>query len=303
MVGDKKAYNWSMKFGGLRKKVMASLQVLTVFAVLLAPSMGAAQNRSQKSVITQLLWQTILGCYTAPVERVTEDDTVILRVELNNQGDISNLPTIISPEKLSKGERALLREATVALITCTPIISGGGDKTIYGTFDIVTNQEGLSLANVDASVGALDVVVEPDEPVVEEDTTEDTTEDSDQAIGTEITEGILDLTKSDRSAIQRRLTLLGYDTKGIDGAFGPGTRKAIISWQTDNDFPGSGYFDANQMAALYEMSEEEYAEWESSPKSYVDRNGCLRTASGTIVKGRSFKCDMSAASQSMGISR
>jgi len=70
------------------------------------------------------------------------------------------------------------------------------------------------------------------------------------------------LTLSDRSGIQRRLTLIGFDTRGVDGAFGPGTRNAISKWQTANSFtPASGFLNATQYRTLIEKTETVYANW------------------------------------------
>ncbi len=70
------------------------------------------------------------------------------------------------------------------------------------------------------------------------------------------------LTASDRNAIQRRLTLIGFDTRGIDGAFGPGTRNAISRWQTSRSFmPASGFLNAQQYQALITQSETVYTNW------------------------------------------
>ncbi|MCF7699100.1 peptidoglycan-binding protein [Loktanella sp. M215] len=43
-------------------------------------------------------------------------------------------------------------------------------------------------------------------------------------------EDALNLPLEARRAIQRDLQVLGYDTRGIDGIFGPGTRAAVKSW-------------------------------------------------------------------------
>lgn len=65
-------------------------------------------------------------------------------------------------------------------------------------------------------------------------------------------EEALGLTRDQRRAIQRQLTLLGHDTRGVDGIFGPGTRRAITAWQTGNDLPATGFLDADQLALLDE---------------------------------------------------
>jgi len=63
-------------------------------------------------------------------------------------------------------------------------------------------------------------------------------------------ESALGLTLEDRRAIQARLTLLGHDTRGIDGTFGSGTRRAIGAWQTSRGFASTGYLTAAQAQEL-----------------------------------------------------
>ena len=218
------------------------------------------------------------------------------------------LGALMAPPKLSAGERALLRQGTIALIDCTPVISDDGEKSIFGRFEMVLNRDGLSLANVNAAVGRAEVVATIDsleiaetEPEAEETTIATATPAAVSA--TLASETALGLTRSERQEIQRRLVLLGYDTRGVDGVFGKGSRAAIGEWQGGNEFPVSGFLDLNQIANLREMSQEAYLAWNSRPKRYTDKNGCLREPNGTIIQGRSFNCDLSAASQSLGLSR
>ena len=63
-------------------------------------------------------------------------------------------------------------------------------------------------------------------------------------------EEALKLSREDRRDIQRDLSLLGYDTRGIDGIFGRGTRSAIRSWQKASGYEPTGYLSADQLAAL-----------------------------------------------------
>jgi uncharacterized caspase-like protein len=70
------------------------------------------------------------------------------------------------------------------------------------------------------------------------------------------------MTANDRVGVQRRLTLIGFDTRGVDGAFGPGTRNAISRWQQSRSFaPASGYLNAQQYQALIAQTEVAYANW------------------------------------------
>ena len=63
-------------------------------------------------------------------------------------------------------------------------------------------------------------------------------------------EAALGLTRSQRRAIQRDLTVLGYDTRGIDGIFGRATRGAISGWQADEGLEPSGYLTRRQLDRL-----------------------------------------------------
>lgn len=60
----------------------------------------------------------------------------------------------------------------------------------------------------------------------------------------------LNLGTTERTEVQTRLAALGYDTRGIDGTFGSGTRAAIRRWQGDNALPVSGYLNGEQLQQL-----------------------------------------------------
>lgn len=66
----------------------------------------------------------------------------------------------------------------------------------------------------------------------------------------EAAEADMNLTRNDRRSIQRALVLLGYDTRGIDGIFGNGTRGAIRQWQEKEGLFVSGYLDHEMVLAL-----------------------------------------------------
>ncbi|KQI73822.1 peptidoglycan-binding protein [Loktanella sp. 5RATIMAR09] len=63
----------------------------------------------------------------------------------------------------------------------------------------------------------------------------------------QIDENALNLTRNERRAIQRNLTLLEFDTRGVDGIFGPGTRGAIRNWQQNNGFAQTSYLTSEQI--------------------------------------------------------
>lgn len=65
-----------------------------------------------------------------------------------------------------------------------------------------------------------------------------------------VEERLLSLTYEERREVQSRLTSLGYNTWGVDGGFGPNTRRALASWQRDEGLRASGYLTADQLRAL-----------------------------------------------------
>ncbi|MBX3502359.1 MAG: caspase family protein [Alphaproteobacteria bacterium] len=83
----------------------------------------------------------------------------------------------------------------------------------------------------------------------------------------EATELAIGLTANDRTGIQRRLLLAGFNPNGVDGAFGPGTRRAITGWQTSRGFQPTGYLNRDQYGALIAQTETAYANWLASERA------------------------------------
>lgn len=65
-----------------------------------------------------------------------------------------------------------------------------------------------------------------------------------------IAESDLGLDVPARKTIQRDLTTLGYNTRGIDGVFGPATRGAITAWQKRIGDEATGHLSKTQIARL-----------------------------------------------------
>lgn len=63
-------------------------------------------------------------------------------------------------------------------------------------------------------------------------------------------EAALDLARDTRREIQRRLGDLGFDTRGVDGQFGPATRAAIRAFQASRGIAATGFLDERTVAAL-----------------------------------------------------
>lgn len=65
-----------------------------------------------------------------------------------------------------------------------------------------------------------------------------------------LAEEALGLSKQRRTRLQQYLTILGFDTRGVDGVFGRRTRTAIANWQATIGAPSTGYLTANQVARI-----------------------------------------------------
>lgn len=73
----------------------------------------------------------------------------------------------------------------------------------------------------------------------------------------------LSLTREARRAIQRNLTILNFDPRGIDGIFGPGTRAAITNWQQENGFSQTSFLTNEQITRLDGQAARRAAELEA----------------------------------------
>jgi len=76
-------------------------------------------------------------------------------------------------------------------------------------------------------------------------------------------EEALSLTREQRREIQRALTILDYNTRGIDGIFGPGSRRAIANWQQVNGYGQTTYLTTEQISRLDAQASRRAAELEA----------------------------------------
>jgi peptidoglycan hydrolase-like protein with peptidoglycan-binding domain len=73
----------------------------------------------------------------------------------------------------------------------------------------------------------------------------------------------LNLTRNERRAIQRNLTLLEFNTRGVDGIFGPGSRGAIRNWQQNNGFAQTSFLTTEQINRIDAQASRRAAEIEA----------------------------------------
>lgn len=104
-------------------------------------------------------------------------------------------------------------------------------------------------------------------------------------------EDALRLDRQQRSRLQEFLTVLGHDTRGIDGVFGPNTRSAVRDWQQQVGAEATGFLTANQVARLEidgaeraeelrRQAEERRRERERRDRSYWEETGASGNADG-----------------------
>ena len=78
-----------------------------------------------------------------------------------------------------------------------------------------------------------------------------------------LAEEALALTRDQQREVQRALSLLGFNTRGIDGIFGSGTRAAIIAWQQANAVVPDGYLTTALITRITAQADRRAAELEA----------------------------------------
>ena len=79
-----------------------------------------------------------------------------------------------------------------------------------------------------------------------------------------------------RRRVQQQLSILGYDPRGIDGVFGPGTRTALREWQSERSLAGDGYLSESQVSRLDEEASARSAELAAEAEKVTSRRGGRR---------------------------
>jgi peptidoglycan hydrolase-like protein with peptidoglycan-binding domain len=69
--------------------------------------------------------------------------------------------------------------------------------------------------------------------------------------------------------------LLNYNTRGVDGIFGPGSRGAITNWQQSNGFPQTSYLTRDQISLVDAQAARRQAEIEAEEAREQERADAL----------------------------
>ncbi|MBR9653286.1 peptidoglycan-binding domain-containing protein [Thalassovita aquimarina] len=202
----------------------------------------AAQAASEASRQQEKLLKMALGgCFQQPPD-VAPGTKVTIGFELDERGELVGIPEPLGDATANADVRRLYLRAATALDTCAPFPLTGESASFKA---VLSNSNVLSMRRIsDAKAPS----VRQAAAAVHRPTTEET-------------ENALSLNRSRRIEIQRRLQLLGFDPKGVDGVFGQNTRDAISSWQADKGFPATGILGAVQLLALNAQSQVLYADY------------------------------------------
>lgn len=93
-------------------------------------------------------------------------------------------------------------------------------------------------------------------------------------------EDALGLSRGERRNIQQYLTDLGFNTRGVDGLFGNGTRTAIRSWQRRERLTRNGYLNADQVALLRQQGDAARVQLRAGDRSFWAQTGANGTERG-----------------------
>lgn len=93
-------------------------------------------------------------------------------------------------------------------------------------------------------------------------------------------EAALDLSRAERQQIQADLTVLGYDTRGVDGIFGQGSRNAISNWQSSEGVASTGFLTRPQVEAIARQASVRRTEIRRQDDAYWQQTGANGTAAG-----------------------
>ncbi len=117
----------------------------------------------------------------------------------------------------------------------------------------------------------------------------------------------LRLSRNDRRKVQENLTLLGFNTRGVDGLFGPGSRAAIERWQRTQGFKASGFLDAAQIRVLSEAAgvkaEADRVAREQEDLAYWQQTGAGSNERGLRNYLEKFPAGLFAAQAKQALSR
>ena len=110
---------------------------------------------------------------------------------------------------------------------------------------------------------------------------------NDPARRARLAEEAMRLTRDDRRAVQSDLTVLGFDTRGVDGIFGSGTRGAVAAFQRSKGLEATGFLDPALVALIDAEAARKEAEAAAAraEREQADRDFWRQTGAGGGEQG------------------
>jgi serine/threonine protein kinase len=102
-----------------------------------------------------------------------------------------------------------------------------------------------------------------------------------QKVAADAAEAALKLSLVDRSRLQLALTLLGFDTHGADGVFGPRSREMIQSWQQARQLPVTGFLTAAEQQQLLSEAAPALAKYDDDQRKSAEAIARARAAAAS----------------------
>ncbi|MDU8927691.1 peptidoglycan-binding protein [Alisedimentitalea sp. MJ-SS2] len=242
------------------------------------PSVSINPDGQQEQIIKMALGT----CFRKP-SNIPPSESVAIEFALDGAGHLSGIPKRVGTSAETAQIRRLFLSGIVALEDCSPYPNDGQARDLKVVFTAggvksVERVEAPKASPAQPVVAAVQPSVVPPKPNF--------------VVATKLTENAMKLDRDKRREIQRRLTLLGFDTNGVDGVFGANTRTAISSWQEANGMPDSGFLSGTQLLALNQESEALYVDYiaknpvkkKTAKKKRKRRvKVCRRTAIGLLI--------------------
>lgn len=214
-------------------EIVAPEGVLVVSAA--APGEAVSRSRWFSSAFSKAVVEEFLAEGAAAMEVAAALDAPIWTT-----GEVEDNLILHPQQDVSEEDDASPGVAQEIELAFWRSVEAGGDKADYEAY-LRRYPEGSFAAIARNRIGAKEETANETAATPAPPTAADRAEAAEQALG---------LSRAQRREVQRDLTELGYDTRGVDGLFGRGTRGALRRWQESENLPSTGFLNASQTRLL-----------------------------------------------------
>lgn len=224
--------------------------------------------------------ESVIGrCFTGG-DLISAPKSIGVRFELDKQGELKGIPEPIENGELDSEVRRVFFDAIVAIEDCAPFPEPNNEVVMIAMF---------------SGDGQVAVSLQPDRQKETSTPTVSNVTNKEWSFtrASKADQNKLKLKRDEKKELQRRLELLGFDPKGVDGSLGKNTRDAISAWQRKNGAPVSGYVNSTQLEAIRYYSAQLYEDYitENPPRKATRKlvKVCKRSAFGILVCRREYR--------------